>query len=384
MNKFIKCVCVLTAAFSVCGITKNRVFAETAGVKSQTSKSSYLTDVNSGTVITARNENERLKIASMTKIMLLDLCFEAIDNNSLDLNEDVIISENASGMGGSQVFLEQNGSYKVKELLKSVIISSANDSSVALAERLYGSENECVNAMNEKAKNLGLENTLFSNCTGLPKPMQYSSAKDIAIIFKDLISHEKYFEYSTVWLDEIKHENGRTELANTNKLVRFYDGCDGGKTGFTKEAGFCLTATAKRGNMRLISVVIGSDTSKNRFKEVSDMFNYGFNNYSNKVVVDADINDDTTVKVKGGVIQNVEVKPENNFFVFAKRNSTDDIEIEKKYFSLTAPVKKGDVAGEIVIYLNGVENGKVNLVAVSDVKRMNYFDYLKEIAENLA
>ncbi len=245
-------------------------------------KATYCIDANSKTVISSFNENEKLPIASMTKIMLLNLIFENEKQGNISFDDEIVVSENASSMGGSQVFLEQNQSYKIGELVKSIVVASANDSSVALAEHLYGSEENCVQKMNEYAKELNLQNTHFANCTGLPKPMHYSSSKDMAMMFLNLINYEKYFDYSTIWLENFKHKNGTTEMANTNKLVKFYEGCDGGKTGFTNEAGFCLTATAKRGNMRLVSVVIGANTSKDRFNAVSTMFNDGFNNYVNK------------------------------------------------------------------------------------------------------
>ena len=353
----------------------------TVNANSNLSKASYLIDYNSGTVISKNNENERLKIASMTKIMLLLLCYENIESGALNLNETVTVSKNASSMGGSQVFLEENGEYLVKDLLKSVIVSSANDASVALAERLYGSEENCVKKMNEKAESLNLKNTLFSNCTGLPKPMQYSSAKDIALIFKELVKYPNYFEYSNIWLDKIDHKNNSTEITNTNKLVKFYEGCDGGKTGFTNEAGFCLTATAKRGNMRLIAVVIGSPTSKDRFSEVSTMLNYGFNNYVNKAVVDVNSYSNEYVKVKNGQESQVEIVPKNNFYVFSKKGEEDNILLEQNLNKVCAPLKKGQKVGEIIVYKNGVEVGKVDLVSSKDVKKLNYFGNILKILE---
>ncbi|MBR5438873.1 MAG: D-alanyl-D-alanine carboxypeptidase [Clostridia bacterium] len=343
------------------------------------SKASFLMDYNSGTVISKHNENERLKIASMTKIMLLLLCYENIEAGALSLDETIVVSKNASNMGGSQVFLEENGEYLVKDLIKSIIVSSANDASVAMAERLYGSEENCVKKMNEKAESLNLKNTLFSNCTGLPKPMQYSSAKDVALIFKELIKHSNYFEYSKIWLDKIDHKNNSTELANTNKLVKFYDGCDGGKTGYTSEAGFCLTATAKRGNMRLIAVVIGSPTSKDRFGEVSKMFNNGFNNYENKAVVDVNSYQNEFVKVKNGEVSQVEIKPKNNFYVFSKKGEDANVLIEQNVNKVCAPLKCGEKVGEIVVYSNGTEIGRVDLVSTKDVKKLNFFGNVLQI-----
>ena len=376
MKKFKIQIILLILCVAVCGFGKSISYAYASATES---KASYLIDYNSGTVISKNNENERKKIASMTKIMLLLLCYENIEAGNLSLDETIIVSKNASGMGGSQAFLEENGEYLVKDLLKCVIVASANDASVALAERLYGSEENCVKKMNEKAESLGLKNTLFSNCTGLPKPMQYSSAKDVAIMFKELIKYPNYFEYANIWLDKIEHKNNSTELTNTNKLVKFYEGCDGGKTGYTSEAGFCLTATAKRGNMRLIAVVIGSPSSKERFKEVSTMLNDGFNNYTNKAVVDVNAYQNEFVKVSNGVEKQVEIKPKNNFYVFSKKGEQDDIYLEQTLNKVCAPLKKGEKVGEITIYKNGVEVGKVDLVSLKDVKKLNFFGYVDEI-----
>ncbi|HBJ97833.1 MAG TPA: D-alanyl-D-alanine carboxypeptidase, partial [Clostridiales bacterium] len=244
-------------------------------------KSAIIMDYHSGSIIYAKNENARLPIASMTKLMALLLTFENVDNNNLSLDEKITVSKTASGMGGSEVFLEAGGEYLCSDLVKSVIVASANDATVALCERLYGSEENAVEEMNKRAKELNLSDTLYSNSTGLTKPTQYSSAKDVANLLKELCTHKQYFNYSKIWMDEIKHPSGNvTEISNTNKLVRFYEGCDGGKTGFTGEAGFCLSATAKRGAMRLISVVIGGENSKERFNGVRTMFNYAFSNYS--------------------------------------------------------------------------------------------------------
>ena len=379
MKKFVKLISFLVLTILTISIinTKSYVLAEQA----HKSKSAYLYDFHSKTEIYAYNENQRLPIASMTKIMLLDLVYENIDNGNLSLDEVLTISENASSMGGSQVFLENGGKYSVSNLIKAVTVASANDASVALAERLYGSEEECVKKMNEKVESLGLKNTLFSNCTGLPKPMQYSTAKDITLIFADLISHPTYFDYSKIWMDKIEHSKNSTEISNTNKLVKFYNGCDGGKTGFTNEAGFCLTATAKRGNMRLISAVLGAPDSKSRFNEVSTMLNNGFNQYENKAVLDKNLPLENKINVLGGKIKQIEVAAQKDYFVFTKKGNKDNIECEYKYFEMKAPLKKGDIVGECIVYKNGVCVGKVNLVSCNNVDKMTYFDYLTEISK---
>ena len=347
------------------------------------SKSSILLEANDNTVIFASNENKRLPIASMTKIMLLNLCFEAIDNGEVSLEEDVTVSKTASGMGGSQVFLEAETKYKAKDLIKSIIIASANDASVAMAERLYGSEANCVQAMNDKCREWGLKDTLFSNCTGLPKPTQYSSAYDVALMLSRLIRHKEYFYYSNIWMDEITHSEGRvTGLTNTNKLVKFYDGCDGGKTGFTQEAGFCLAATAKRGGLRLISVVINANDSKGRFADVSNMFDYGFDNFTSKMVVDSSKPLDVDVKVSKSKKDKICVTPKEDIFIFTERNTKEDVTIDFSPLNVCAPVKKGDVVGTLKVYKNNVEYKSVDVISLEDVNKKTYFDYIKDIGSN--
>ena len=236
--------------------------------------------------------------------------------------------------------------------------------------------------MNEKAKQLGANDTLFANCTGLPKEPQYSCAKDVAIMLKALLAHKTYFDYGKVWLDKFQHPEGRyTEITNTNKLVRFYDGCDGGKTGFTNQAGFCLAATAKRKDMRIISVVIGEENSKNRFDDVRTMFDYAFANYTTLPIVEAGVPLDKTASVSSGKENFVTVAPIRSSSAFAKRGEKPNVTMETQFNALRAPVKKGDLAGEIIVYKDNVEMDRVPLVACSDVKRANFFDSFKDVAE---
>ncbi len=379
--KSITLILLLLIIASVFSLKSTVVFGKEELINDK-NESYYLVDYNSKTVILAKNENKKMPIASMTKIMLLLLCYENIEKDNISLDQKITVSQNAKSFGGSQVYLEEGGEYLLCDLLKSVTVASANDASVALAEYFYGDEKICVDEMNKKAQNLGLKNTLFANCTGLPKPMQYSTAKDIATIYSALIEYENYFNYSTIWLDKIQHKNNYTEMTNTNKLIKYYNGCDGGKTGFTNEAGFCLTATAKRGNMRLIASVLKAETSKDRFNAVSSLFNYGFNNYSNKSIVDKNIKLDEKVKVVGGKIEEIEIKPQKDFYIFSKRNEKVDIELKYNYNTVKAPVKKGDVVGEVIIFKNGVEIGTVNIVSDTDVLKSSYLDNLGNVIKN--
>ena len=344
-------------------------------------KSCYLMDTATQSVIYQYNEEKCLPIASMCKIMTLTLVFETIEKGDLQLDEKICISERAASMGGSQVFLEANGRYGVGELIKSIVICSANDSCVALAERIAGNETFFVNKMNEKAKELGADNTLFANCTGLPKEPQYSCAKDVAIMLNNLLQYDVYYQYGNVWMDKFMHPEGRyTEITNTNKLIRFYDGCDGGKTGFTNEAGFCLAATAKRDNMRIVGVVIGEETSANRFDDVRTMFDYAFANYTVTPIVDAEKALDQTATVLGGKKKSVSLYAERTLYDFHKRGEQSNCQIQFVMQDLRAPIKQREQIGEIILFKDGIECSRTSLLSGENVKRANLFDRIKDIA----
>ncbi len=371
---------------SFASVLKIEAFAKNENDLCVKSKSAYLIEPFTNTVIYKHDETKHLPIASMCKVMTLLLCFEALDNNEIALDELITVSDNAASMGGSQVFLETNGEYIVGELLKSIVVASANDACVAMAERLCGSESEFVSKMNEKARELKMNDTLFVNCTGLPKPNQYSCAKDVAIMFSELIKHQTYFNFSRIWTDKVAHPKDRfTEISNTNKLIRFYEGCDGGKTGYTSEAGHCLTATANRNGMRLISVVISAPDSKTRFKEVSEMFNYGFNNYVNKLVIDNNKPLDVKVEISHGDKECIEIVAERSVYLFSHKNEKRTFEI--KFIpneQNRAPIFTGDILGKIYVYENSKEIDCVNAIANEDVLQKTYFDELYEITKNWA
>lgn len=346
-------------------------------------KAAYLCDFESGTSAYAQNETERLPIASMCKIMTLLLSFEAVDGGNLAYDEKISVSDNASGMGGSQVFLESGLAYSAEELMKTVAVCSANDSCVALAERIAGSEGLFVEKMNERARELGAENTLFANCTGLPKEPQYSCAKDVSLMLRELLKHQKYYEFSKIWLEDFQHPDGRTTtITNTNKLIRFYDGCDGGKTGFTNQAGFCLAATAKRGDMRLVSVVIGAENSDKRFASVKNMLNYAFANYESRKIVPADKPLEQKLPVRGCKQKEISVCPERSLTVFAKKGEEVDAKAEIVLSEVKAPFGPGTVVGEAVLYCGGVEKDRCKLVAAEGAEKFSWGEAYREIAQN--
>lgn len=330
-------------------------------------RSAILIECDTGTVMYEQNADERLPIASVTKIMTLCLIFDRIEAGSLACDDLVQISENAAGMGGSQVFLDAGESYAAGDLIKSIIIASGNDACVAMAEHTAGSQESFVSLMNDKAKALGMENTHFVNCTGMPAPEHYSTARDVAVMSRELIKHELFFKWSNIWMDELAHKGGRiTGLTNTNKLVRFFDGCDGIKTGYTSEAGHCVAATVKRDNMRLISVIIGGKTSQGRFDDARNLINYGFANYKKTELLQPGMLPDA-IELKNGMTDSVRVKPDGLPSVILEKSREGNIEARTDIpQSLNAPVKAGDRVGGIVFLLDGREIAKVNVVADQD------------------
>lgn len=333
-----------------------------------------------GQVLFESNATEKRPIASMTKIMTLLCTYDAIDSGKVALDDDVVASSRAASMGGSQVFLDANATYKLENLIKSIVVCSANDSCVAVAEHVEGSVENFVQKMNDKAKELGLVATHFENCTGLPAVSQYSCAKDVGVMLSKLIEHPHYFTCANIWMEDFQHPSGRvTGMTNTNKLVRFYDGCDGGKTGYTAEAQHCLAATAKRGDTRVIAVVVGAPDSKTRFKEVSDMFNYAFANYESKLYLEqnAKVGD---VAVDGGKAASVEAIADGKLLAFGKKGN-DDCQVTVELLdSVKAPVSRGDVVGTATLTNSaGAVIGQVNLVAKSDIAAKSYWDYVKDL-----
>ena len=370
----------LTILSTLLPLGKNVAFADEIKVNG---KAVYLVDSATGTEMYSSRSDDRLPIASMVKIMTTLLALESVDRGELSLDEMVPVSDVAASMGGSQVFLDSGKEYKAGELIKSIIVASANDSCVAMAERLSGSVEGFVKDMNERAKALGMNNTNFVNCTGLPAPESYSSAKDVSIMFRELIKHPKYFEYAGIWLEDFVHPDGRTtSMTNTNKLVRFYNGCDGGKTGFTSEAKFCLSATAERNGLRVVAVVIGADSSKERFASVSNLFGYAFSNYSAKVIQSKDDCIENSIRVLGGREMGISVAVKEDFKALVKKG--DDGEY-KVHFNLPAtikaPIVRGGEVGKAYLTRNGEVIGECPVVSVIDVEKARYSDTLKHICD---
>ena len=343
-----------------------------------TAKSAILIDYATGEVLYEKNADERLAPASMTKIGSMLLIMEAIDSGKLSLNDEVTISEEAASMGGSQIFLEAGEVYTVHDLLKGVAIASGNDAVVALAEKLAGSQGAFVDMMNERFKELGANNTNFVNAHGLDSEGHYSTARDMATIARELLKHEKILEYTSIYEEYLEKNDGtKTWLVNTNKLVRFYDGVDGLKTGFTESAGYCLTATAKKDDFRLISVVMGEDSTENRSSDTVKLLNYGFNTYK--------IN---TIKTKDEVLGKVRVeRGKENFAEIVLLEdatellkNTEDVsnyEFNLKVDTIKAPVKPGDIVGSAEIIDNdGNIIDEVDVTVKKEIKKASLLDYM--------
>lgn len=375
-------VVLAVALFSVCAAV-SAVFVPTARAEgfSAEGRSAYLVDAVTFTPLYAKNENERLPIASMVKIMTVLLTLEAVDRGELSLDEKVAVSENAASMGGSQVFLDAGTEHRAGDLLKSVIVASANDSCVALAERVSGSVEGFVSDMNARAAELGMKDTRFANCTGLPAAESFSTAHDVALMFREVIRHPVYFEDAGVWLEDYVHPDGRTTvMTNTNKLVKFYNGCDGGKTGFTSEAKFCLAATAERDGMRVIAVVAGADSSKSRFNAVSSMFNHAFGSFKAEKLLGAGELAAQRVKVAGGKERSVGVTVSEDIVRLAPRSDKAAAELRLELpDKVKAPVRKGDVVGKGYLVVDGTAVREFDLVAAEDVARASIWDLFRRI-----
>lgn len=375
-------VVLAVALFSVCAAV-SAVFVPTARAEgfSAEGRSAYLVDAATFAPLYAKNENERLPIASMVKIMTVLLTLEAVDRGELSLDEKVPVSENAASMGGSQVFLDAGTEHRAGDLLKSVIVASANDSCVALAERVSGSVEGFVSDMNARAAELGMKDTRFANCTGLPAAESFSTAHDVALMFREVIRHPVYFEDAGVWLEDYVHPDGRTTvMTNTNKLVKFYNGCDGGKTGFTSEAKFCLAATAERDGMRVIAVVAGADSSKSRFNAVSSMFNHAFGSFKAEKLLGAGELAAQRVKVAGGKERSVGVTVSEDIVRLAPRSDKAAAELRLELpDKVKAPVRKGDVVGKGYLVVDGTAVREFDLVAAEDVARASIWDLFRRI-----
>lgn len=354
--------------------TNETKFAENA-------KSAIMIEASTGTILYEKNKDDKLPMASMTKMMTLLLIMEEIESGNLKWNEIITTSEHAASMGGSQIFLEVGEKMSVEDLVKGICIASGNDASVAMAERIGGTEEKFVSMMNKKAKELGLSNTHFENSCGLDSDNHYSSANDMSIIAKELVKHKKILEFSGTYEDYLRKNTEKSFwLVNTNKLVRYYQGVDGLKTGYTKNAGYCITTTAERGNMRLITVVMGEPSSAIRNSETTTMLDYGFNTYEAKKIITKD-SVISKQKVEFGKKDSVELTPMEDYKVLKEKSSTNkNITYQLSSDPIKAPVKIGDKVGKIKIIENNKTIQEIDVTVKENVNKMNIFKaYYKEL-----
>lgn len=372
--KYCLCIICLGLAFMLNIVPKIEIVHATEFVPDIQTKASILIDIDSGKVLYEKNSTERMPVASIVKLMTIMLTFEQIDNGAISLDDKVMVSENASGMGGSQIFLDANCEYNLGELLKSVIVCSANDSSVALAEHISGSEVAFVELMNNRARDMELNNTNYINCTGLPAQGQYSCALDVARILKNVLKYDKYHEYSSVWLEDFQHPSGRTtEMTNTNRLSRYYEGCIGGKTGSTNEAGYCLAVGAKRNNLSLISVVLGANTTKERFKSASDILNYGFSNYENHII---DLSEMVKISYKDERDVKLNIK---SCSILTPKGETPNYTINYYIPSKISKCDIGQELGYVEIVVDDQIYSTIKVLADEEISEQGFGDYLKDI-----
>ena len=347
-------------------------------------KSAILLEASTGEVIFEKNSHEKLHPASMTKMMSMLLILENIERGVINWDDMVTVSSNASGMGGSQILLETNEQMSVSDLFKGIAVASGNDAVVAMAEKIAGTEEEFVNMMNKRGNELGLTDTNFKNCHGLDDANHYSSAADMAKIALELVKHEKIFEYTSIYEDYLRENTDRKFwLVNTNKLVRFYSGADGLKTGYTGEAGYCLTATAKRNGMRIIAVVMGEPDSKTRTSDVSSMLDYAFAQYETETFLSTESILDT-ISINKGKKEFINIVPKENVTILNKKtDNKKNVTYNLEMYDMKLPLKKGDTVGKLSVYVDDNLYRNIDVTVSDDIEKADvltlYGRYLKKI-----
>ena len=349
------------------------------------SKSAVLMDASTGKLLFEKNCHEKLPPASVTKVMTLLLICEALESGKIKESDEVQISEIASSMGGSQVFLEPGEIQQVDSLVKSIAVASANDACVAMAEYIGGSVEEFVDLMNKRAKELGMNDTHFSNTNGLPVDDHYTSSYDIALMSKELLRHEKISKYLTTWMDEVVvgKKQAKIGISNTNKLVKHYAGTTGVKTGFTQEAKYCLSASAIRNNTHLIAVTLCAETSPIRFKDATSLLNYGFANYESIKVCSAN-EKITTVKFEKASKENIDLVAKDNLTVLIKKGENKDFskKVEVKQ-DIRLPIKSNSNLGVVKVYREKELVGETKIINTQDIDKASYSEMLKRVVDSL-
>lgn len=346
------------------------------------SKSSLLMDGSTGKIIFAKNEHERLSPASITKVMTLLIAMESIENGKIKINDEVQISQHASNMGGTQIYLDAGEMQTVENLIKAISVRSANDAAVALSEYISGTEQSFVNDMNKKAKELKMENTHFSNSSGLPVENHYSSAYDIAIMSRELLKHNDIKKYLSTYIEDIKVGKSKSStqtMVNTNRLIKDYEGATGVKTGFTREALHCISASAKREDLELIAVVLGGETSKSRFEEARKLLDYGFSNYESLTIgKKGDLI--TTIPLEKGNQKSIELTLERDSHILFSKGKKIKFEKEIKVPKyIEAPITDSKIIGKLIVKDKDKIVDEINLISNSDIKKGSFSDMLKKV-----
>lgn len=343
-----------------------------------TAPSAVLMEASTGQVLFEKDPHALRSCASITKVMTLCLVFEAIDSGQLSLDQTLTASAHAASMGGSDIWLEEGESMTVDDLIKATVIMSANDAAVVLAEAVAGSEEAFVTQMNEKAQQLGMNDTVFKNCNGLDEEGHVTSAYDVALMSRELIRHEKVFDYTLTWMDSVR--GGETQLVNTNKLIRGYPGITGLKTGTTGQAGSCITATAEREGLSLIAVVLGADSTDHRFQDAAALLDYGFAGWK-ATVPEAPVLE--PVPVARGMEPQVEPVLGEMPTLLLKAGEAGEVETAVAYEELTAPVTRGDVIGQVTCTVDGSVMAQVDITAGEDVAQVTFFGVLSHLVQAL-
>ncbi|MCM1404623.1 MAG: D-alanyl-D-alanine carboxypeptidase [Prevotella sp.] len=345
-----------------------------------TAKAAFLIEANSGKILFAHNADAHLPIASMTKVATLGVIYDALAEGQITMDDQVTVSDRAASMGGSQAFLDAGSTYSVHDLIQSIVVASANDSCVALAEHIAGSVENFVERMNTFARDLGCQNTNFVNCTGLPATGAYACARDMATMYQRIMQSPHYSDFNHVWMYDLTHPSGRvTGLTNTNKLIRRYQGCLGGKTGFTNEAGHCITVAAQRGDLKPIAVIIGAGNSQIRFNESSALLDYACQNFENQLVVDCTV-PIKTVTVKNAVAEQIDVYPAHNYYHLTMKGGENHLAVASEIpDSLTAPILSTDDLGQVLVTDHGKVIAEIPLRTNDDVPRANYWQTVQKI-----
>ena len=344
------------------------------------SPSAILMDANSGKILYEKNAHEQRPCASITKVMTLTLVMEAVDSGKIHMDDVVTASQHAASMGGSDIWLEEGEQMTVDDMIKATAVASANDAAVALAEFVSGSEEDFVAAMNAKARELGMDKTVFKNCNGLDEDGHITSAYDVALMSRELMKHKKIFDYTNIWLDSLR--GGETQIVNTNKLLKTYDGITGLKTGTTGAAGSCISATAERDGMSLIAVVLGADSGKERFKDAATLLDHGFANYESRRL---SLNDTLEpIAIDGGMKDSVKILCEQSASLTVPKGEGEAIEQNISLpESVTAPVKRGDRVGELSFSLNGEQIAKFDITAAEDAEKKSFGSIISVLWQSL-